>query len=1020
MSFRLKTILSIAFIESILLIILIISGINFINNSVEEQLQQRAETTAVLFSKAVKDSVLSTDLATLDSFTKDVLTLPGVLYVRISNQDFVLAEAGEETILNQPHSADHNLSDVTDSIYDMVIDINEAGISYGTIELGFSTQLIEQGISKAQHWAISIAVAEVFLVALFSFILGTYLTRQLLKLKTASEQIALSGPGLQIKIPGHDEIAEVAHSFNSMSATLAESYEKLSKSIEIEKQLRLEAKQNQAQNDAILTASLDAIITIDKEGVVIDYNKMAEQTFGWGYQEVFGKKLTDFMIRKHKCQAHDEGMKAFMLHKESPVLNQRLELTALHKSGHSFPIEINIAPIETEQGINFTAFIRDISYRIEAETELRLAAQTFESAEAMFISNARGKIIRINKAFTRITGYSEIDVIGQDPRILSSGRHPKEYYRTMWYSLQKSGQWSGEIYNKRKNGQIYPEYLSISSVKDKNGKLTHYIAHFMDISQQKYIEESLRQARIEAEASNESKSRFLASMSHEIRTPMNAVLGILELLKDTQLSEDQLNLISTAKDSGELLLTIINDILDFTKMDIDEQVLQCADFDLHQLLTNSIELLKHFANKKSLALSLHISPDLPKFVKGDADRIQQILINLINNAIKFTEQGQVEVFASSHHSNSENIYLRFQVKDTGIGIKDADQDYLFEEFTMADQSHSRKYEGTGLGLAICRRLVSLMNGTIKLESEFGKGSTFEFTLQLEPSSEPGAELMISQEQDLKPSANSKVLLAEDNLANQMVIRSILEIANLQVEVVSNGKQAVEAVKSNDYDIVLMDISMPEMDGMMATKAIRQLPDDKANIPIVALTAHTLAGDKKRFLDAGMNDYLSKPIDRKTTLHCIARWTQKQTVAFTEQNKTVDPETTTKQPQTALTFDQNYVDEQVLIQLVKDTNAEIVPELLTLYIKDSQQRLAKMQTAITKQDFSSLEFEAHTIGSSAVAHGNAKLHAIARKIEHLCQNGEFQQAQNLTQTLPDIAERSFQQLSERAKKGFHQQ
>lgn len=1006
MSFRLKTILGIAFIESMLLILLVFSGLSFLSKSNESQLKQRVTTTSILFSQAVKDAVLSTDLATLESFIEDIMNTPDIVYARISNNDYILAEGGTAAALNSLHTPDDRLADVNDGIFDINIKIIEDKSLYGTIEIGLSTKSIEKTLSDAQHWAIAIASLEVVLVAIFSFLLGTYLTRQLLQLKKATEVITLSGPGHQIQVKGKDELADVAHSFNSMSSTLAVSYAELSRSINAERKMSTIANSNQSKNNAILTASMDALITINEEGEVIDYNKVAEVTFGWSYNEVFGKKLTDFIIPKNKNNDHEIGIEHSIFTKKSPALNQRLELNAQHKAGHSFPIEINISPINTDQGLFFTAFIRDISARLEAETELRVAAQTFESSEAIFISNSVGEILRTNQAFTRITGYDSIDVIGKNPRILSSGQHPASYYKTMWHALVEQGEWSGEIYNKRKNGEIYPEYLNISSVKNSANKITHYIAHFMDISEQKQNEAILRKARRDADASNEAKSHFLASMSHEIRTPMNAVLGILDLLKDSTLTAKQSELIATARDSGELLLTIINDILDFTKMDIDKKPLELCSFDLHLLLDNCSALLKPLADKKSLQLSIQKSSQLPQFVKGDPDRIRQILINLINNAIKFTDKGYVRVVVFVDSTDNDTLVLRFQVSDSGIGIHPDNQTMLFNEFTMVDQTHSRKYEGTGLGLAICKRLIALMKGNIQINSELGKGSVFEFTIELQNANEDEIKSSLIPNSAQKPAFHTRVLLAEDNAANQMVIKNILEFSDLLVDVVCNGLEALLAVQKSSYDIILMDISMPEMDGMTATKAIRELASPESNIPIIALTAHTLSGDKERFLQAGMNDYLSKPINRVATLNCIAHWTKNSNISAAS-----------IQPQIHVDIDDNYVDEAVLQQLVIDTSAEITAELILLYIQDSRQRMTLINSAITKQDFDTLEFETHTISSSAVAHGNAKLYTLARKIEHLCRKKEHQQAMEQALLLENVAEESFNMLTLRAQKGF---
>lgn len=1012
MSFRLKTIFGIALIESILLLVLIISVMNFLSASNDAQLQQRVETTAILFAESVKNAVLSTDLATLESFVDDILKTPDIVYVRINNSQYVLAEGGDPDILNIPHHPDTQLSDIDDGIFDKRIEIIESGTVYGVIELGLSTTSIQSLLSNAQHWVIMIAIFEVILVAIFSFILGTYLTKQLQQLKAASEDISESGPGLQIKVSGHDEIAEVATAFNRMSVTLAANYNQLSHSIEQEKKMSALAKGNQAKNEAILSASLDALITINENGQVLDYNQIAANTFGWHYEEIVGKDLANFIIPKEMRNAHHNGMKKYLKTKEGAVLNKRIELNAQHKAGHTFPIEINIAPIETEQGTQFTAFIRDISARLQIESELRVAAQTFESSEAIFISDPNGTIIRTNHAFTCITGYKQSEVVGKNLRILSSGQHTEEYYQEMWLNLVGEGKWSGEIYNKRKNGEIYPEYLNISSVKNTEGTITHYIAHFMDISEQKENEANLRKAQHEAEISNEAKSRFLASMSHEIRTPMNAVLGILGLLKDTNLTHQQLKLVQTGRDSGELLLTIINDILDFTKMDIDQLKLEKSRFDLHLLLVNCNELLTNIANKKSISLILTLAKDLPQYVKGDSTRLRQILINLINNAIKFTQKGEINVIANIDSIDEQTLIMRCQVKDTGIGIAEAYQDTLFDEFTMVDQTHTRKYEGTGLGLAICKRLVTLMDGEIKVSSKLNQGSTFEFTvhLQLVKVSDDDQVTLIEQQTQQLPQPNTRILLAEDNSANQMVIKSILEFASLQVDVVANGYEAIEAVTTLPYDIVLMDISMPEMDGMTATKEIRKLNSNVKNIPIIALTAHTLSGDKERFIAAGMNDYLSKPINRTATLTCIAHWTKD--LVKPEENI----ESITDQKNIQIN-EPSYVDEQVLLQLVCDTSAEIVPELIMMYIEDSQTRMVLFNNAINKQDFATLEFEAHTIGSSAVAHGNAKLHALARDVEHLCQQKNNPLAIEQALQLSEIAEQSFRLLALRAQQGF---
>ncbi len=907
--------------------------------------------------------------------------------------------------------------------------------------------------------------------------------------------------------------------------------------LEVNERKKMEAvlRETSAFRKAILDSANYMIISTDTDGTILTFNKTAENLLGYKAEEVIGKfspeiiHIEDELI-EYAEELNEEGfdltpgLETVFAKARRNTIDER-EWTYLTKTGESFPVMLSTTPLLDDDG-NITGFLavgRDISELKQAreellQSEVKFTAFMNNSPVLAFIKDAQGRFVYVNKLFESYFKIESETFLGKTdfdwiPKELAERTRRDEEKVTAGEIVKTIG-----TVPKRNGTEDY--WLAIKfPITNPNGSV--YVGGVgIDITESKRLEAELMRATDTALQSARLKSEFLANMSHEIRTPMNGVIGMAEILLETDLNKAQRDYAETIQQSAEALLTIINDILDFSKIEAGKITFETIDFGLRSTVENVTTMFANAAARKNIEIVSLVEMNVPTALRGDPGRLKQILVNLVGNAVKFTDEGSIYIKVSNIGETKEAVNLQFDVADTGIGIRTPAQNRLFESFTQADGSMTRKYGGTGLGLAICKQLVEMMDGEIKVESEYGQGSTFTFTVRLEkqtvqakPEIEPitnieglralivddnvvNREIILHQisswgikaieaedarsalkllnsavsrndpfdlifldlmmpeidgfelarlirndkrltrvkiilmpsfgrrghAQDalnagidaylVKPIRHSdlydcvvtvlgkskhkrrkapdklitrhtisekrladeiRLLIAEDNPINQKVVKSQIEHLGYDADIVSNGLEVIEALKKRRYSLILMDCQMPEMNGYETAAEIRRNEPEEKHIPIIAITANTLADEKEKCLAAGMDDYLAKPFKQEEISQTIEHWLK---ISKTHQ---IPPDEAVIK--TSREFDFIFEVSERLNELKDEVGEELVESIVALFIEDSIRRLKKMHEIFKKNDFlDEVKIEIHSLKGSSANIGAKTLTGLCAELE----------------------------------------
>ncbi len=738
-----------------------------------------------------------------------------------------------------------------------------------------------------------------------------------------------------------------------------------------------------ARLNAIFQSSSHLIWSVNKARELTSFNQNYAETIYLKYDvypeiEADGGKPKVMMLSDDIY--HDFVNEKYQLAFQGKA--QHFELKSTDKSGYDIWRETYLNPIFLPDGRieEVSGISHDITEKKRWEIALQESEEKFRNIfesfqDIYFRTDIYGKITMVSPSGFEISGYTEDEVIGKHITVFNVS--PKKQTNLIKRLLRTGTVRNYESNLILKDGSVMQSISNIRLIYNKDGKPVAVDGVVRDITYLKKASEELYKAKEIAERSLKVKESFLANMSHEIRTPMNGIIGMIDLINETNLDLEQKNYVQTIKKSSETLLTILNDILDLSKIEAGKMQLRLTPVSLEGTVEKLYSLFCQQAVNKNIELIYHTDPELPPYVLADETRLLQIMSNLTSNSIKFTDEGSVTINMLVHKKVVNTYTIKVEIIDTGIGIAKENKQKLFHSFSQIDDSSTKLYAGTGLGLAISKELCKLMNGEIGVESELGSGSNFWFTFEAKESKRSAAS---KSPEDNRPAIANKledinpyILIVDDNSINQLVASEILKKSGCKVDVAENGLIAIEKVKNNRYDLVFMDIQMPQMDGVTATKEIRKI-ESTYRTPIVAMTAYSMKEDKEKFLISGMDDYISKPIKAETLVAKVREWAE--TKKFSDNGHQAVSEQNENQ----------ILDKEVFDKLKNYANAQTLYKIYSEFEKEVEEQIATLKNSLLTDDIQTILNNLHTLKGTAGTLGVVRLEQLSRHIESNLKSG----------------------------------